>query len=180
MGKQFDQLSEAHTTFIKAQQMFFTGTAAHEGKVNISPKGMDSLRVLDANTIAYVNVTGSGNETAGHLLDHPRMTLMWCSFDKKPQILRTYGTARALHPRDQDWAAYAAQLPALPGARQIYVQTIEMVQTSCGYAVPFMEPKGDRDTLLHWASDKGEDGVAKYWEERNQVTLDGMPTKVLP
>lgn len=180
MGKQFDQLSDAHIDFIKVQHMFFTGSAARDGKVNISPKGMDSLRVLDANTIAYINVTGSGNETAGHLLDHPRMTLMWCSFDKKPQILRTYGTARAIHPRDADWAKMAALLPILPGARQIYVQTIEMVQTSCGYAVPFMEPKGDRDTLLHWTADKGEDGVAKYWDERNQSTLDGKPTGILP
>ena len=180
MGKQFDHLSDAHMEFIAAQPMFFTGTAARDGKVNISPKGMDSLRVLDANTIAYINVTGSGNETAGHLLDHPRMTLMWCSFDRKPQILRTYGTARTLHPRDADWDALAAQLPALPGARQIYVQTIEMVQTSCGYAVPFMDQKGDRDTLLHWTADKGADGVAQYWEERNQTTLDGQPTGILP
>ncbi len=180
MGKQFDQLSDAHIAFIKAQQMFFTGTAARDGKVNISPKGMDSLRVLDTNTIAYINVTGSGNETAGHLLDHPRMTLMWCSFDKKPQIMRTYGTARTLHPRDAEWSEMAARLPTLPGARQIYVQTIEMVQTSCGYAVPFMEPKGDRDTLLHWAADKGEDGVTRYWDERNQTTLDGKPTGILP
>ncbi len=180
MGKQFDHLSDAHIGFIKAQQMFFTGTAARDGKVNISPKGMDSLRVLDANTIAYINVTGSGNETAGHLQDHPRMTLMWCSFDRKPQIMRTYGTARTLHPRDAEWDTYAAQLPALPGARQIYIQTIDMVQTSCGYAVPFMEPKGDRDTLLHWTADKGEDGVAQYWEDRNQTTLDGMPTGILP
>ena len=179
MGKQFDQLSDAHIGFINAQHMYFTGTAARDGKVNISPKGMDSLRVLDANTIAYVNVTGSGNETAGHLLDHPRMTLMWCSFAAKPQILRTYGTARALHPRDADWETLAAQLPVVPGARQIFVQTIEMVQTSCGYAVPFMEHKGDRDTLLQWTADKGDVGVETYWRERNQQTLDGQPTGIL-
>lgn len=179
MGKQFDHLSDAHIAFINAQHMYFTGTAARDGKVNISPKGMDSLRVLDTNTIAYVNVTGSGNETAGHLRDHPRMTLMWCSFTAKPQILRTYGTARTLHPRDADWDRLAAQLPVVPGARQIYVQTIEMVQTSCGYAVPFMDHKGDRDTLLHWAADKGDDGIATYWRERNQDTLDGQPTGIL-
>ena len=180
MGKQFDQLSDAHTRFIDAQHIFFVGSAAAAGRVNISPKGMDSLRVLGPNRIVWRNLTGSGNETAGHLAQLNRMTLMWCSFDRKPQILRTYGTARTLHPRDADWDALAAQLPALPGARQIYVQTIEMVQTSCGYAVPFMEQKGDRDTLLHWTADKGADGVAQYWEERNQTTLDGQPTGILP
>lgn len=179
MGKQFAELSEAHQAFIAVQPLFFTGTAARDGKVNISPKGMDSLRVLDATTIAYVNATGSGNETAGHLLDHPRMTLMWCSFDKRPQILRTYGTARTIHPRDAEWADLAARLPDVPGARQIYVQSIEMVQTSCGYAVPFMEMVGERDTLRHWTADKGPEGVATYWKDRNQTTLDGMPTKVL-
>ncbi|MFN3663583.1 pyridoxamine 5'-phosphate oxidase family protein [Yoonia sp.] len=179
MGKQFAELSYAHQAFITAQPLFFTGTAARDGKVNISPKGMDSLRVLDATTIAYVNATGSGNETAGHLLDHPRMTLMWCSFNKRPQILRTYGTARTIHPRDAEWRVLAAQLPDVPGARQIYVQSIEMVQTSCGYAVPFMELVGERDTLRHWADDKGPDGVATYWKDRNQATLDGLPTKVI-
>jgi len=179
MGKQFSELSQAHQDFIAAQPMFFTGTAARDGKVNISPKGMDCLRVLDATTIAYVNATGSGNETAGQLLDHPRMTLMWCSFDKRPQILRTYGTARTVHPRDTDWQALAARLPAVPGARQIYVQSIDMVQTSCGYAVPFMELVGERDTLRHWTDDKGPEGIATYWKDRNQTTLDGLPTKVI-
>lgn len=179
MGKQFDHLSDAHQDFIRAQPMFFTGSAAQTGKVNISPKGMDSLRILDANTIAYVNVTGSGNETAGHLLDSPRLTLMWCSFDKRPQILRTYGTARTIHPRDAEWDGLMAQLPALPAARQIYVQTIDMVQTSCGYAVPFMEPAGDRDTLLKWSKDRGPEGVKTYWAERNQTTLDGAPTGII-
>lgn len=178
MGKQFDALSDAHQAFIAEQPMFFTGTAARDGKVNISPKGMDSLRIIDANTIAYVNATGSGNETAGHLLDHQRMTLMWCSFTLKPQILRTYGTAHTVHPRDEQWDGLLAQLPAVPGARQIYVQTIEMVQTSCGYAVPFMEMAGDRDTLRKWADDKGDDGVAQYWQDRNQTTLDGYPTGI--
>ncbi len=179
MGKQFPALTQAHKDFIAVQPLFFTGSAARYGKVNISPKGMDSLRVLDDSTIAYVNATGSGNETAGHLLDHPRLTLMWCSFDKRPQILRTYGTARAIHPRDADWDALATQLPSVEGARQIFLQSIDMVQTSCGYAVPFMEKVGERDTLNHWARDKGTDGVQAYWHERNQKTLDDQPTGIV-
>ena len=179
MGKQFPALTQAHKDFIAVQPLFFTGSAARDGKVNISPKGMDSLRVLDDSTIAYVNATGSGNETAGHLLDHPRLTLMWCSFDTRPQILRTYGTARAIHPRDADWDALATQLPPVEGARQIFVQSIDMVQTSCGYAVPFMEKVGERDTLNHWARDKGTDGVQAYWQDRNQKTLDDQPTGIV-
>jgi len=179
MGKQFDHLSDAHIAFIQEQHMFFTGSAAATGKVNISPKGMDSLRVIDASTIAYVNVTGSGNETAGHLRDTPRLTLMWCSFTTRPQILRTYGTARTIHPRDAEWDAWAAKLPTLAAARQIYVQTIDMVQTSCGYAVPFMDHAGDRDTLRKWADDRGPIGVKTYWADRNQTTLDGAPTGII-
>jgi len=179
MGKQFDQLSDAHIAFIEAQPIYFTGSAARDGKVNVSPKGMDSLRVFSPNEIAYVNVTGSGNETAGHLLDTPRLTLMWCSFDRRPQILRTYGTARAIHPYDADWQTWAPKLPDFLAARQIIVQTIEMVQTSCGYAVPLMTLDGERDTLRKWADDKGDAGVKQYWEDRNQTTLDGAPTGIL-
>lgn len=179
MGTQFDRLSDAHVSFIEEQPMFFTGSAAREGKVNVSPKGMDSLRVIDAQTIAYVNVTGSGNETAGHILDTPRLTLMWCSFSKRPQILRTYGTARVLHPRDDAWAEWKEKLPEFMSARQIIIQTIDIVQTSCGYAVPFMSLDAERDTLRKWADDRGPDGIRTYWEERNQRTLDGAPTGIL-
>lgn len=178
MGKQFDQLSDQHAAFIAEQPMFFVASAARSGKVNVSPKGMDSLRVLGPNRIAFVNVTGSGNETAGHLRDINRLTLMWCSFGTRPQILRCYGSARTLHPRDADWAAMVGQVPTLPAARQIYDMTIDMVQTSCGYAVPFMEMAGERPTLKQWAQDRGPDGVAEYWVERNQSTLDGLPTGI--
>jgi len=178
MGKQFDHLSDQQAAFIADQPMFFVGSAARSGKVNVSPKGMDSLRVLGPNRIAFVNVTGSGNETAGHLRDVNRMTLMWCSFGPRPQILRCYGTARTIHPRDEDWGDMVGKLPNLPAARQIYDMTIDMVQTSCGYAVPFMEMAGERPTLKQWAADRGPDGVAQYWEDRNQTTLDGLPTGI--
>jgi len=179
MGKQFDAFETAHTDFIAQQHMFFVGTAAPEGKVNISPKGMDSLRVLAPNRVIWLNVTGSGNETAGHLLAVPRMTLMWCSFTTRPMILRAYGTARTIYTRDAEWTGLAEQLPTLPGARQIYDMTVEMVQTSCGYAVPFMEYREDRATLRKWAEDRGDDGIATYWETRNQTTLDGAPTGLI-
>ncbi len=179
MAKQFDSLSDDLIAFIAAQHIFFCGTAAADGRVNISPKGMDSLRVLGPNRIIWRNLTGSGNETAGHLAALNRMTLMWCGFETRPMILRAYGSARTLHPRDADFAALNAHFPASDGARQIYDLTIGMVQTSCGFAVPFFDHQGPRDTMDHWTADRGPEGIASYWEARNQRTIDGLPTHIL-
>ncbi|PSL21879.1 pyridoxamine 5'-phosphate oxidase family protein [Shimia abyssi] len=179
MAKQFPAFEASHTKFIEEQHMFFVSTAATDGRVNVSPKGMDSLRVLGPNRIIWRNFTGSGNETAGHLLDINRMTLMWCSFGKRPLILRAYGTARTLHPRDQDFAALSAHFPDAGAVRQIYDVSVEMVQNSCGYAVPQYELVAPRDTLEKWAEDRGPDGVTAYWKEKNQSTIDGFPTHVL-
>ncbi|MEW9919131.1 pyridoxamine 5'-phosphate oxidase family protein [Marimonas sp. MJW-29] len=179
MGQQYDHISDDHRAFIEAQHLFFCGTAADEGRVNISPKGMDSLRVIGPNRIVWRNWTGSGNETAAHLALHNRMTLMWCGFEKRPMIMRAYGTARTLHPRDADFADLNALFPESIGARQIYDMTVEMLQTSCGYAVPYFEHKGPRNTLEHWTEDKGPEGIAAYWKDRNQHTIDGLPTHIL-
>lgn len=179
MATQYDSLSDVLTRFIQAQHIFFVGSAAPEGRVNISPKGMDSLRVLGPNRIVWRNLTGSGNETAGHLAQINRMTLMWCGFEAKPMILRTYGTARTLHLRDADFADLNALFPTSNGARQIYDVAVDLVQTSCGYAVPFMDYAGERDVLEKWTENKGTEGIAEYWETRNQTTIDGAPTHVL-
>ena len=179
MAKQFDSLSEDHSAFIAAQQIFFCGSAAPDGRVNISPKGMDSLRVLGPNRIIWRNFTGSGNETAGHLARLNRITLMWCGFETRPMILRAYGTARTLHPRDADFDTLNTQFGPELGTRQIYDVTVEMVQTSCGYAVPFFEHKGPRDVLKKWASDKGAEAIEDYWDTRNRTTIDGMPTHII-
>lgn len=179
MAKQFDEISDDLRTFIEAQHLFFVGSAAATGRVNISPKGMDSLRVMGPNRIVWRNLTGSGNETAGHLAQINRMTLMWCGFEKRPMILRTYGTARTLHPRDADFAELNAHFPESNGARQIYDLSVDLVQTSCGYAVPFYDFAGERDVLASWAEGKGRDGIDTYWRERNQTTIDGAPTHIL-
>lgn len=180
MATQFDSLTDPIARFIEAQHIFFCGTAGPDGRVNISPKGMDSLRVLGPNRIIWRNLTGSGNETAGHLAQINRMTLMWCGFEAKPMILRAYGTAETLHPRDADFDVLNAKFPTSFGARQIYDMRVEMVQTSCGYAVPFMDYSGERDVLKNWAEGKGADGISEYWETRNQTTIDGAPTHILP
>ena len=180
MGTQYDRIEAPLKKFIERQHIFFSGTAGPEGRVNVSPKGMDSLRILGPNRILWRNLTGSGNETAPHLDANPRMTLMWCAFDGPPMIARAYGTARAIHRRDADWEDLDAHFPPNFAARQIFDMTVEMMQKSCGYAVPLMDYTSDRDTLTNWAEKKGEDGVRDYWAERNTQTIDGQPTHIVP
>lgn len=179
MAKQFDALTDDHADFIAAQHMFFCGTAAEMGRVNISPKGMDSLRVMGPNRIVWRNLSGSGNETAGHLARVNRMTLMWCGFERRPLILRCYGTARCLHPRDAEFEPLNALFPPSVGARQIYDMAVDLVQTSCGYAVPFYEHTGDRDVLEKWSDGAGPEAVATSWALYNTHTIDGLPTHIL-
>ena len=176
MATQFPRIEAPHRRFIEAQHMFFVGSAAPEGRVNISPKGMDSLRILGPNRIAWLNFTGSGNETAGHLRKANRMTLMWCGFERQPLILRAYGTARTVHARDADWAELSALWDAPRGARQVFDMTVEMVQSSCGYAVPLMEFAGERDMLKTWAAQRDEAALEDYQRDRNLTTIDGLPT----
>ncbi len=178
MGKRFDTLGDDHIAFITQQPIFFVATAPQLGRINLSPKGMDSLRVLSPSRVIWLNLTGSGNESAPHLADDPRLTLMWCSFGARPMILRAYGTARALHRNHPDWADLAAQLPDLPGARQIVDLTIDLVQSSCGYAVPEMAMTAERPVLRDWAIAKGAAGVAAYWADRNTKTIDGLATGI--
>ena len=176
MGQQFSEISERLRTFIEAQHVYFVGTAARDGRVNISPKGLDSLRVLGPDRVVWLNGTGSGNETAAHLLDVPRMTIMFCSFDAKPLILRLYGTARAIHAGDAEWTDLLALFPPMQGSRNIFVLDIDLVQTSCGFGVPVMDFQADRETMAQWAAKKGADGVAAYQQEKNRISLDGLPT----
>jgi len=180
MGKQFDHISEDQAGFIRRQHIYFVGTAAQDGRVNISPKGMDSLRVLGPTQVCWLNLTGSGNETAAHLLKQPRMTIMFCSFEGPPMILRLYGQAKAVHPRDAEWDELIGLFPKIPGARQVIQMQVDLVQSSCGYSVPEMNFKADREILTDWAKKKGEDGVRNYWTENNTVSIDGQPTGIQP
>jgi hypothetical protein len=179
MAKQYESLSEKHISFIAEQKIFFVGTATVDSRVNISPKGMDSFRVLDRNRIAWQNLTGSGNETAAHVQLLPRMTIMFCSFEGAPQILRLYGKAKAVHKSDAEWGELYGLFEPLPGTRQIFDMHIEMVQTSCGMAVPLYSYESDRDELLNWAAKQGEVGIAKYWRDKNQQSIDGIQTGVV-
>lgn len=179
MAEFFDALNEEHIEFIGNQHIFFVGTAANEGRINVSPKGRDAFRVLDANNVLWLNLTGSGNETAAHVIENDRMTVMFCSFDKQPLILRLYGKASMIYPRDAKFQGYLELFDNQPGTRQFFEMRVDSVQTSCGFAVPRYELQSERDTLAKWAEGKGEEGLQEYWAERNQVSIDGNPTNIV-
>jgi hypothetical protein len=179
MAQQHDQLSDKHISFIAEQKIFFVGTATADSRVNVSPKGLNSLRVLGSKRVAWLNVTGSGNESAAHVQVLPRMTLMFCAFEGAPLILRLYGQAKAVHQSDPEWAELLGHFEPLPGTRQIFDMQIDMVQTSCGMAVPLYAYEGDRDQLINWATQKGEVGIATYWSDKNQLSIDGIPTDIV-
>lgn len=178
MARQYPSLDERLTAFITAQKIFFVATAPADGRINLSPKGMDCLRILNENRVIWLNVTGSGNETAAHLAENPRMTIMFCAFEGAANILRLYGTARTIHRRDADWEPLNGHFPPLPGARQIFDLTLDLVQTSCGMAVPFLDYVGERAHLNDWARKKGDAGIRDYWLEKNQRSIDGRATGI--
>lgn len=178
MARFFPSISPSQRDFIEAQPVFFVATCAPDARINLSPKGYDSIRVLGSNRVAWVNLTGSGNETAAHLPLDDRITVMFMSVGKQPMILRLFGTARAVHLPDPDWAALADALPKQPGARQIVDMAVAEVQTSCGYAVPQMRMTAERETLKDWADRKGDAGLRAYWDEKNRRSIDGLPTGI--
>ncbi|MDG2090971.1 MAG: pyridoxamine 5'-phosphate oxidase family protein [Gammaproteobacteria bacterium] len=179
MSEKFSELSSSLTSFIEKQHVFFVGTARTTGTVNLSPKGMNSLKILNSKELVWLNYTGSGNESAAHILENPRMTIMLCSFEKKPLILRLYGQARAVHPRDDQWDEYLKLFPESTGARQFFTMDIDLVQTSCGFAVPYYEFIEDREALVKWSNQKSGEAIEDYWQEKNQHSIDGFPTEIL-
>ena len=186
MGQKFEQLNEKHIDFIKKQKVFFVATAAKEGRINLSPKGLNSLRVESNQVVHWFNLTGSGNETAAHLSQSDRMTIMFCEFEAEPLIMRLFGSAKIYHPEEkpfteikakfenEDLAVFKQSFGDGLGIRQMIELKIDLVQTSCGWGVPLMEYKGNRDLLPKWAKAKGEEGIQKYWKEKNQVSIDGL------
>lgn len=178
MAAFFDALEQRHIDFIDQQHMFFVATAAEEGDVNLSPKGMDSLHIVKPSELIWMNYSGSGNETAAHILQKNRMTLMWCSYDKDPLILRVYGSATAIHPDNPRWATLASQFGNHNGARQIFEVSITRVQTSCGFAVPFYEFVGERTQLSDTWEKRGNEGLPEYWVKRNATSIDGFDTGI--
>lgn len=174
----FQRIDDNLRDFIETQKVFFVATAAREGRVNVAPKGMDTLRVLGPSRIVWLNLTGSENETAAHLVESPRMTLMWCSFEARTLILRAYGNAKVFHPRADEWHDLVSLFPPQPGARQIMDLDIDLVMTSCGFGVPLFNYVGQRETLRRWGETKGSEGVREFWEKRNKFSIDDRPTYI--
>jgi len=181
MAKQFPSISPELKAFIERQHIFFTASATGDSRINLSPKGLDGFRVVGDNEICYLDRTGSGNEAAAHLKADGRMTIMLCAFDGPPMILRLYGCGRVARKGTGDYARYLESFfdgnePA--GARQIVVLDVELVQTSCGFGVPLHDYREERPSLVRWAEAKGEAGIAGYWQEKNRLSIDGLPTGV--
>ncbi|MEO0618895.1 MAG: pyridoxamine 5'-phosphate oxidase family protein [Pseudomonadota bacterium] len=181
MPAEFTSLTPRFISFIEAQPLFFVATAAMDGRVNVSPKGLDTLRVLAPDRIVWLSVTGSGNETAAHVRNVNRITLMFCAFSGPALILRVYGTCRVLHASDKEWAAHISRFPEYAGARNIFDVRVTAVQTSCGTGVPLMQvtkERGDSELLPFYAA-MSDDELGAYWRKKNTRSIDGLDTGML-
>ncbi len=177
MGKSYPALDDRLIEFITQQHVFFVGTAPlhGEGLLNLSPKGLNTLAVVDPHTIAYLDLTGSGIETVSHLRENGRIVLMFCAFEGPPKIVRLHGRGEVLEPAAQGFHALAARFPSYPGPRSIIRVAIQRISDSCGYGVPLLRYEGDRDQLPRWAERKGTDGLVAYRREKNLVSIEGLP-----
>lgn len=176
MSEFFTAISDDHAAFIAKQPVFFVATAAEGTRINLSPKGMDSFRVLGPNRVAYLDVGGSGNETQAHLSADGRITIMLCAFDRPPLIMRLYGHGRAILPQDEEWEAMVGHFTLLPGTRQIFVIEVDSLQTSCGWGVPLMTLDADRPTLSKYHAQ--QDPVARLEKiGKRTKSIDGLPLR---
>jgi len=174
----FPALTADHRAFVAKQPVFFVATTAPDARINLSPKGMDSFRILDDRTVAYLDVAGSGNETNAHLLADGRITIMFCAFDNPALIFRLYGRGTPVLPQDETWGEFAPHFTLLPGTRQIFVIAIDQVQTSCGWGVPHMAFERERQTLRKYGEKFTPDQMLVYWQTANTPSIDGLPTRL--
>jgi hypothetical protein len=177
VGRSFDSLSPALAEAVRSAPLFFVATAPldGDGHVNVSPKGGDTLRVLDERTVAYLDLTGSGVETIAHLRENGRITLMVCAFSGAPQIVRIYGRGEVVRRGEDRYEDLAARFPDLPGARAVIRVAVARVGSSCGYAVPLMRYEGERSRLNEWVEARGPEGLVEYRASKNAVSIDGLP-----
>ena len=178
MGKIFEAISAEHQAFIESQPMFFVASAplSGAGHVNLSPKGLDTFRIIDPGTVTYLDLTGSGNETAAHLTENGRLTLMFCAFEGNPKILRLYCRGRVITRGMHEWDESVGRFPGYLGIRQVVIANVQSGQTSCGFGVPLLSLVAQRDQLPRWAESKGEDGLVAYRRNKNTISLDGLLT----
>jgi Pyridoxamine 5'-phosphate oxidase len=177
MGKLQPLIDEPVKQFIERQRMFFVATAPLDphGLVNLSPKGLDSIRILAPDTIAYLDLTGSGIETIAHVKENGRLVIMFCAFEGPPKILRLHGRGRVVEAGTPEFASLIAHFNLIEGMRAIIVMKIQRISDSCGMAVPLLKFEKDRHQLLAWAKHKGPEGLKQYRAEKNATSLDGLP-----
>lgn len=180
MGKLHDSIKPAHKEFIEKQHIFFVSTAplSADGRVNLSPKGLDCFRVLNDHQVGYMDLISSGNETSAHTLENGRITILFCSYEGAPTILRLYGKGFAVLPNTKEWDFYSPHFKIFPSTRQLIIANIDLVQTSCGFGVPLFNYAGERDIHFEWAEKKGADGLIEYVQQNNLKSLDGLQTNV--
>jgi len=172
-------LNQKDKKFIENQKMFFVSSAPKEGKINLSPKGLDdTFKIVNDNKILWLNYFGSGNETAAHLLEDNRLTIMFCAFEGKPNILRLYCTARAIQEKDKEWEEYISNFSVSRAARQVFEVTIENVNNSCGQGVPLYDFVEQREDLTNYYDKRNDDDYKRYMKKNNQLSFDGKPTKL--
>jgi predicted pyridoxine 5'-phosphate oxidase superfamily flavin-nucleotide-binding protein len=177
MGQEYSGITPRLREFIEAQHVFFVATAPRDGgRVNLSPKGVDgTLQVVDEHTVAYLDITASGAETIAHVRENGRITIMLCSFDRSPKILRLQGRGRVVTPYDEGWPEWSARFRATPAARAVIVVEVRRLADSCGYGLPLLEYAGERDMLLPAMERKGTQGILDYRRQNNRTSIDGLP-----
>jgi Pyridoxamine 5'-phosphate oxidase len=176
MGKVHERLDDRLIEFIGKQHVFFVGTApdSPDGHLNVSPKGLDTFRILGPTSVAYLDLTGSGIETVAHLRENGRITILFCAFEGRPLILRLYGRGRVVEPGDPEWGGLIAEFPEYPGVRSVVVMDVERVADSCGFAVPLYEYQGERSQLIDYANKKGPEGMEQYKAQKSRASIDGI------
>ena len=177
MAKVFSSIDDSIREFIAAQSVFFVGTAplAASGHINISPKGLDSFRILSPTTVAYLDMTGSGIETIAHVKENRRIILMFCAFQGAPRILRLHGLGTVIEPHQKEFSELRGRFPEYEGTRAIIVVELTRVSTSCGFGVPLLRHEADRDQLHSWVKGKGPDGLKTYRQQKNRTSIDELP-----
>lgn len=179
MAKFYTELNETLREFIGRQKIFFHASAPNQGRINLSPKGLDTFRILSDKRVAYLDLTGSECETAAHIAENGRLTIMFCSFENAPLIVRLYGRGWVVRPRDAAWTNLRGEFPVIPGERQIVGLDIESIMTTCGFAVPLFTYQGEREQLPEFTVKMGPERMDEYRRQKNQVSIDGLPTYLL-
>ncbi|MEA2626566.1 MAG: hypothetical protein QOD06_2611 [Candidatus Binatota bacterium] len=177
MAKRFDEIDEPLARFLAAQKLFFVASAPldADGHVNLSPKGLDTFRILGPRTVAYLDLTGSGVETVAHVRENGRIVLLFCAFDGPPKIMRLHGRGQVIEASDAAFAELAGRFPTHLAIRSVVRVELDRITDSCGYGVPLYQYVGERTQLRQWAEHKGEDGVEQYRAEKNRESIDGLP-----